>query len=335
MVKEAITKVVDGADLTRDEARSVMEELMSGQATDAQIGSFLTALRLKGETVDEITGMVEVMRAHATPIKTKHEVTTDTCGTGGDRSDTFNISTLSALVAAGAGACVAKHGNRSVSSFCGSADILKSLGVNIEIGPDKVGQCLDEAGIGFLFAPLLHGAMKHVIGPRREMGIRTAFNILGPMTNPAGATRQVIGVYDPALVESLAGVLQNLGSEHVMVFNGSGLDELTTTGPSQVAELKGGKVTTYTLDPEELGIKPAQLADIKGGSVEESTVISRNILKGEPGPCRDIVLLNAGAAIYVSGKAGDLKEGVRLAAESIDSGKAQSTLDNLVKVSNS
>ena len=244
MIKEAIQQLIDRKDLSREAARQVMDQIMSGQTTDAQIAGFLVALRCKGETADEITGCAEAMRQKATPIRTSRQPLIDTCGTGGDGSGTFNISTTVAFVAAGAGLCVAKHGNRAMSSQCGSADVLQALGINVEIGPEQVGACLDEAGIGFLFAPKLHGAMKHAIGPRREIGIRTIFNMLGPLTNPAGATAQLLGVYDPQLTEMFAGVLKNMGTKRAFVVHGSdGLDEVTVSGETRVAELKDGIIT--------------------------------------------------------------------------------------------
>ena len=250
MIQEAIQRLVDGRGLTREEARGVMDQIMSGAATDAQIGAFLVALRCKGESVDEIAGCAQAMREKATRVQTSRDPVIDTCGTGGDGSGTFNISTTVAFVAAGAGLCVAKHGNRAMSSRCGSADVLQALGVDTEIGPDKVGKCLDEAGIGFLFAPMLHGAMKHAIGPRREIGARTVFNALGPLTNPAGARRQLIGVYDGGLTEKLAGVLNELGSERAFVVHGSdGMDEITLAGMTRVSELNGGRIETYEISP--------------------------------------------------------------------------------------
>ncbi len=260
MIKEAISKVVDGENLTEEEAIATMNEIMSGEATPAQIASFITALRLKGETIEEITGCARVMREKATRISTNHPLVVDTCGTGGDGAHTFNISTTAAFVVAGAGVPVAKHGNRSVSSSCGSADVLKALGVNIEVEPDVVSNCINEIGIGFLFAPLLHGAMKYAIGPRREIGIRTIFNILGPLTNPASAQAQVLGVYDGSLTEPLAQVLNNLGSTRVFVVHGEdGLDEITTTTNTRISELADGVVRTYTLSPTEFGFLTQKL----------------------------------------------------------------------------
>ena len=333
-IQEAIAKVIEGADLSRGEMTDVMNQIMSGEATDAQIGAFLIALRVKGECVDEIAGAASVMREKATPIATKHDVIVDTCGTGGDHSGTFNISTTAAFVAAGAGLCVAKHGNRAATSQCGSADVLGALGVNIEASPDTVSRCLDDVGIGFLFAISLHGAMKYAIGPRREIGARTIFNALGPLSNPAGATRQVVGVYSAALTETLAGVLGTLGAERAFVVHGSdGLDEMTLTGPTRVSELKNGSVSTYDVSPGDFGLAQAPADALKGGDADYNAEITRSILNGEEGPRRDIVLLNAAAAIVAGGKAGDLNEGVQVAAEVIDSGKALEKLDALVAAS--
>ncbi len=333
-IQEAIAKVIEGADLSRGEMADVMNQIMSGEATDAQIGAFLIALRVKGECVDEIAGAASVMREKATPIVTKHDVIVDTCGTGGDHSGTFNISTTAAFVAAGAGLCVAKHGNRAATSQSGSADVLSALGVNIEASPETVSRCLDDVGIGFLFAISLHGAMKYAIGPRREIGARTIFNALGPLSNPAGATRQVVGVYSAALIETLAGVLGTLGSERAFVVHGSdGLDEMTLTGLTRVSELKNGSVSTYDVSPGDFGLAQASTDALKGGDADYNAKITRSILNGEEGPRRDIVLLNAAAAIVAGDKARDLNEGVQVAAEVIDSGKALEKLEGLVAAS--
>ncbi len=332
MIKEAISKVVDGENLSQEEAAGVMNEIMSGDATPAQIACFMTALRIKGETVDEITGCARIMREKVTRIETKTELLVDTCGTGGDGAHTFNISTTAALVAAGAGLHIAKHGNRSVSSKSGSADVLKALGVNIEADAATVARCVDEIGIGFLFAPMLHPAMKYAIGPRREIGIRTIFNILGPLTNPAGAQAQVLGVYDVALIETLANVLKNLGSKRVFVVHGGdGLDEITITDKTYVAELVNGEVRSYVIDPEELGMSKADMSSLVGGTAEENAQITLDILRGEKGPRRDIVLLNSAAAIAAGGLAANLIDGIQLAAKSIDSGKAMEKLELLRK----
>ena len=335
MIKEAIAKTVERKNLTEDEMVSVMREIMEGEATPAQIASIITALRMKGETVDEITGAARVMREKALKVKTKASVVVDTCGTGGDESFTFNISTAAAFVAAGAGLTVAKHGNRSVSSKSGSADVLKSLGVNIEAEVQKVEECLDSIGIGFLFAPLMHGAMKYAAPVRREIGIRTIFNILGPLTNPAGARYQVLGVYRSELTEVLANVLKNLGSTRAFVVSGNdGLDEMTLTSETKVSELKDGKVKTYSIKPEEFGMTRCKLFELQGGDPDDNAGIIREILKGEKGPKRDVVVLNAAAAITASGMAKDIKEGVRLAEESIDSGKALEKLERLTEITN-
>lgn len=334
MIKEAINKLVNNEDLSEEESSMAMSEIMNGEATPAQIASFITALRMKGETVDEITGCAKVMREKVTPIKTKADYVVDTCGTGGDNSHTFNISTISAFVAAGAGVRIAKHGNRAVSSNCGSADVLKALGVNIEADADKVAKCIDEIGIGFLFAPLLHPAMKYAITPRREIGIRTIFNVLGPLTNPAGARRQVLGVYDRNLTEPLAYVLKNLGSDHVLIVHGAdGLDEITTTDKTFISELRNGMVYSYTIDPKDFGIPKADKSELIGGNIDENAKTTLDILNGKKGTKRNIILLNAGAAIVVGGKAKDIDEGIALAEESIDSGKALKKLEMLIKYS--
>ena len=336
MIQEAIRDLIAGADLGRAKMRAVMEQIMSGQATDAQIGAFLVALRIKGETIDEIAGGAEVMREKATPIVTVRPDLIDTCGTGGDDSGTFNISTTVAFVACGAGLAVAKHGTRSISSQCGSSDVLTALGVNVEAAPEKVGECIDEVGIGFLFAIALHGAMKHAVGPRRELATRTVFNILGPLTNPAGAKRQLLGVFDGALTEALAGVLRELGSDQALVVHGSdGLDEITLTGPTQVSELRDGQVSTRQIHPGDFGLQTVSAEALKGGDADYNARILRGVLDGEEGPQRDVVLLNAAAAMVVGGLAEDITAGLEVARESIDSGKARQALDRLVEVSNS
>lgn len=335
MIKEAIAKLIDKTDLTRVEAGQVMQEIMSGQATMAQVSAYLVAMRLKGETIDEIVGSVEIMRLHATKITSKRPNLLDTCGTGGDRSYTFNISTLSALVAAGAGAVVAKHGNRAVSSMCGSADVLKELGVNIEAGPLVMQKCLNEIGIAFLFAPLLHESMKYAAPVRREIGVRTIFNLLGPMTNPAGARHHLLGVFSVDLTEPLAKALAKLGSKHVLVVAGKdGLDEITTTGETVISELKNGKVKTYKVKPTDFGIKKAKPADLKGRDFAFNAKLALDILNGKKGPQRDIVILNAGAAIYAADIAKNIKAGVKLAKESIDSRKAIQKLEALKRATN-
>jgi len=337
MIKEAIGKVVTGVDLGEQEMIAAMNEIMSGDATPAQIGAFITALRMKGETVDEITGAARVMREKATRIDTgvavaSGDVLVDTCGTGGDSSGTFNVSTTAAFVVAGSGLPVAKHGNRSVSSHCGSADVLEALGVDLNMSPERVGQCVREVGIGFLFAPMLHGAMKYAIGPRRELGIRTIFNVLGPLTNPAGANIQVLGVYEPSLCETLAGVLGRLGARRALVVCGEGnLDELTVTGATKVADLHAGSVTTYTVHPEDVGLERASLAELVGGDTPAaSATLLKDVLQGIPGPRLDMVLLNAGAALLAAGRSRDLKAGVELAREVIESGAARAKLESLI-----
>jgi anthranilate phosphoribosyltransferase len=334
-IKEAIASLLEQRDLEETQAEAVMDQIMNGRATPAQIGGFLIALRLKGETVAEVTGFARAMRRNAVAVRPRSPLVLDTCGTGGDGCGTFNISTTAAFVVAGAGLPVAKHGNRAVSSKCGSADVLKALGVSLELSPDEVAKCIDDVGMGFLYAPLLHPAMKHAIGPRREMGVRTVFNILGPLTNPAGAQVQVLGVYEQALTEMMAQVLSSLGSQAAFVVHGAdGLDELSTTGPNHVSQLQDGQVNTFVLDPQDLGLPRAAVADLAGGSAEENAAITRSILEGETGPRRDVVLLNAGAALVAGGVAGSVAEGMALAGDSIDSGAAKATLEALVSFSN-
>jgi len=340
MIREAIARVIERKDLDEKQMVGVMNEIMSGETTPAQIGSFITALRMKGETIEEISGAAMVMREKATRISTgvavdKGEILVDTCGTGGDSSGTFNVSTTTAFIVAAAGIPVAKHGNRSVSSKCGSADVLEALGVNLDLSPEQVGACVKEIGIGFLFAPMLHGAMKYAIGPRREIGIRTIFNILGPLTNPAGANVQLLGVYSPDLCEKLARVLGRLGSLRALVVCGAGnVDELTVTGDTEVAELSNGEVRTYTVCPEDMGIDHSRLVDLKGGDTpEKSARILRDILSGAEGPKRSMLLLNSGAALYVAGKAPGLRTGVELAAKILDSGAALAKLEALINFS--
>lgn len=336
MIIEAINRVVGGSNLTEGEAAALMEDIMSGKATDAQIAALITALRIKGETVEEITGFARVMRQKATPVKTGHPTLIDTCGTGGDGSHTFNISTTVAIVVAAAGVAVAKHGNRSVSSRSGSADVLEALGVNINLTPEQVGACIDDVGIGFLFAPALHGAMKYAIGPRREIGIRTVFNILGPLTNPAGAQCQILGVYDPNLTEVMAGVLANLGTSSAFVVHGAGgLDEVSILGTTKISEVKNGKVITYYLDPQKHNLTCATIDQLKGGTAQENAAITRSILAGEKGPRHDIVLLNTAVALVAAGAAETIDEGIGKAAAVIDSGAAAAKLDNLVRYTQS
>jgi len=336
MIKEALSKIVCGSDLNMAEAKEVMREIMRGRATQAQIGAFLTAMRMKGETASEIAGCAQAMRESAIAVKPKQKLLVDTCGTGGDSSGTFNISTTAAFVAAGARLAVAKHGNRSISSRCGSADLLQALGVNLELSAEQVAQCIDEVGIGFLFAPLLHPAMKYALGPRQEIGLRTIFNILGPLSNPAQAKRQLLGVYDSKLTELLAEVLHALGTEHAfVVYGANGLDELSVTGPNKVSRLYNSQVDTYYLDPQELGLPRARLNDLAGGTTEDNAAITKALLKGEKGPKRDVVLLNAAAALIAGGKAISFSEGLALAAEAIDSGNARVKLEHLIEFSQS
>ena len=330
MIKEAIDKIVKGNNLSTDEMFEVMNEIMTGSATPVQIGSFITGLRMKGETVEEITGAVAVMREKATKILVQGDVV-DTCGTGGDGLQTINVSTISAFVAAGAGARVAKHGNRSVSSRCGSADLLVGLGVNIEVIPEVVERCIEEVGIGFMFAPMLHPAMKHAIGPRREIGIRTIFNILGPMTNPAGAKFQLLGAYDPSMTETIANVLKNLGSVRAFAVHGEdGLDEISISGRTKITELRNKKISTYMISPENFGLERGSLKEIIGGSVDENVELALNVLSGKDmGAKRNIVLLNAAFVLLAAGITDEVTEAIRLSAQSIDSGEAMRKLEGL------
>jgi anthranilate phosphoribosyltransferase len=336
MIQPTISKLTNKEDLPRAEARAAMSEIMSGEATPAQIAAFLVALRLKGETVDEITGCAEAMREKATRVRTKHPVVVDTCGTGGEAIGTFNVSTAAAFVACGAGAIVAKHGNRAVSSRCGSADVLRALGVKIdEVPVQQVEQCLDDIGMAFLFAPSLHVAMKYAAPVRRELGIRTVFNILGPLTNPAGATRQLIGVYDEKLTPLIADVLKALGTERALVVHGAGgLDEISTCGPTKVSEIYNGEAKTYTLDSSDLGFQKASANDLMGGDAASNARILLDVLEGKTGPHRDIAVLNSAAALYVGGLAPSVKEGISVAENSIDSGAARSKLARLVEATN-
>ncbi len=332
-MKEYIQQLVEGRGLSRDDARRAITLVMQGEATPAQIASFLTALRFTGETPDVVAGAAEAMRSVFTPVPTRHVDAVDTCGTGGDGLHTFNISTTAAFVTAGAGVPVAKHGNRGVSSRSGSADVLVELGVDIAVPPERMTRCLDEIGVAFLFAPSLHPAMKHAIGPRREIGIRTLFNVLGPLSNPASTRRGVLGVYSTALVDLVANALAELGTDHLFVVHGEdGLDEISNTAPTQVAEVRHGTVTRYTLTPDQFGLSWAALDDLQGGAPPENAAITRAVLQGERSPRRDIVLLNAAAAICAGGKAPDLATGLHLAAHSIDSGAATTKLEQLVRL---
>ena len=336
MIREAIARLVERADLEQGEAEAVMHEIMSGEATPVQIGAFATALRMKGETAAEIAGCARAMRAKCVRVVTATKPLMDTCGTGGDGAGTFNVSTAVALVIAGAGVPVAKHGNRSVSSRCGSADVLEALGVKIDLRPEEMARCIDEAGIGFLFAPLLHPAMKHAALPRREIGIRTIFNILGPLTNPASASSQLLGVYDPGLVETMAEVLDMLGVHSALVVHGAGgLDELSLSGTNRVARLQDGRVDSFHVDPRALGLPPAGPADIRGGSPEDNAAMMKAVLGGERGAVRDTVLLNAAAGLVAAERAGGFEEGLGLAVRSIDSGAALGKLDSLVNLTRS
>jgi len=335
MIREAIAMLVSGHSLTMEQAAQVMEETMSGAVTPAQLGALVTALRLKGETVDEIAGLAKTMRAKAVPV-TINEPVADTCGTGGDGSATFNISTAAAFVAASGGLKIAKHGNRAMSSQCGSADVLEALGVHIDLGAEQVRRCLQEVGIGFMFAPVFHPAMKYAAAPRRELGIRTVFNILGPLTNPAGASAQVLGVADETLVEKLALVLRTLGCRHAMVVHGEdGLDEITPAGKTRACELKDGRIESLTFGPEDFGLPRAGLDSLRGGTIEENAAMLREVLGGAPGPQRDAVLMNAAAALVVGDRASSLEQGIGLARSAIDNGRALAKLEQLVELSQS
>ncbi len=334
MMRESLERLVNRQNLSAADAEAVMGEIMRGEATPAQIGAFLAALRTKGETVEEVVGCARAMRAAATPVPCRAAVVVDTCGTGGDGRQTFNISTAAAFVAAGAGLTVAKHGNRSVSSRSGSADVFEALGVRLDLTPDRLGACLDEVGIAFLFAPALHPAMRHAIGPRREMGIRTLFNLLGPLSNPAGARVQVFGVYSPDWVEPMARVLAGLGATGAFVVHGAdGLDEFSTTGPNRAAQVADGAVRPLVVDPAELGLPAARLNDLAGGDAVMNAALTVEVLKGAPGPRRDITLLNAAAALVAAGTASGWKEGLSRAAEAVDSGAAMRKLEALRRFS--
>lgn len=336
MIKELISKIVRREDLTLEEMEKAMDEIMSGIATPAQIGAFITALRMKGETVDEIAGAAITMRAKATRIMTDRKpsdgVILDIVGTGGDESKTFNVSTTSAFVIAGSGITVAKHGNRAVSSMCGAADVLEALGVNLNVKSDNVEKCIKSVGIGFLFAPVFHGAMKHAAGPRKETGIRSVFNLLGPLTNPAGANVLLLGVYSMDLTEKIANVLKRLDTKEAFVVCGEGkFDEISICGPTKVSHLKNGGIRTYEITPEQFGLKRANIADIIGGDAKENAKILKGILKGEKGTRRDMVLLNSAAALTAAGKAADIPEAIKVAADSIDSGEAYERLERLIE----
>ncbi len=334
-IQSAIKAVIAGQDLDKAEMATVMQQIMTGECTPAQIGGFLVGLRMKGESVDEIAAAAAVMRELSTTVEVNADHLVDTCGTGGDASASFNISTASAVVAAAAGAHVAKHGNRSVSSNSGSADVLEAAGVNLDITPEQVGQCIEKVGVGFLFAQKHHSAMRHAIGPRREMAVRTIFNVLGPLTNPALAPNQIIGVFDGQLVEPLARVLKQLGSRHVMVVHADdGMDEISISGSTRVAELKDGEVSGYSISPADFGLATGSLTDLRVDSVEESLATIRLVFANKAGAPRDIVCLNAGAAIYVSGMADSLAAGVEKAQAVIADGSANSVFDELIARSN-
>ena len=333
MIREAIEVVVSGESLSMEAAAQVMNEIMSGEATPAQFGAFVTALRLKGESVDEIAGMAQVMREHSLHVQVDGPLV-DTCGTGGDGSGTFNISTAAAFVAAGAGAKVAKHGNRAMSGSSGSADVLEALGAKIDLSPESVTRCINETGFGFMFAQGFHPSMRFAAGPRREIGIRTVFNILGPLTNPAGAGAQVIGVADASMANKMAQVLGRLGSRRAFVVHGSdGLDEISIAGPTRVWELEEGFVSEYEISPEDAGVSRAPLSEIQASDAEASARILRAVLQGESGAARDIVVLNAAAALLAGGLVDSLEEGVQAAAASVDSGKALQSLEAFIKLS--
>ena len=333
MIRESIAAVVEGRSLTMDQAAATMTEIMEGEATPSQFGALVTALRLKGETVEEIAGMAQVMRDKSLHVSVDGPLV-DTCGTGGDASGTFNISTTAGFVVAGAGVRVAKHGNRAMSGACGSADVLEALGVNIQLGPEGVGRCIEEVGFGFMFAQTFHPSMKFASGPRREIGIRTVFNILGPLTNPAGAISQVIGVADPSVAENLANVLRLLGSKRALVVHGAdGLDEVTLGDDTHVWELKEGAVSSYDVTPEDFGLSTAAAGTLKVTSAEESADMMRKVLQGQAGPERDVVLANAAAALMAADIVSTLEDGVQVAAQAIDGGRARQKLEALVELS--
>ncbi len=336
MIQKSIESIMNGVSLSEEEMIDCMTKIMSGDVTEAQMASFLTALKVKGESVAEIVGGAKVMREKAEVVELQNYYTVDTCGTGGDKLGTFNISTAVAVITAAAGIPVVKHGNRSVSSKCGSADVLEALGIKIDLTPEQVEKCVKETNIGFFFAPNFHKAMKYVGKTRKELGFRTIFNILGPLANPANANAQVLGVFDEKLTEPMAEVLKNLGVERALVVHGmDGLDELSTTSDTKVTELKDGELNTYIISPQELGFKKAEIEAIKGGLAEENAEIIRGLFRGDKGFKRDILVLNAAAALYVGKKADSLKEGIALAEEILDSGKAEEKLKEFVKFSNS
>ena len=330
LINDAIGVLVTGGDLSEEEAFQSLTALIEGKATDSQIASFLTALRMKGENEEEITGFARAIRAKAIPVNPKVEGLVDTCGTGGDMTGTFNISTTAAFVVSACGLPVAKHGNRSVSSKSGSADLLESLGIEINLSAQSVEHCIEETGIGFLFAPFFHSAMKHVSRARKEMAIRTVFNILGPLVNPAGAYCQLMGVYDPHLTEMIGAVLLRLGVEKALVVHGAGaMDEISTLGPTRATEVRDGKIKTYNILPQDYDFAPANAADLLGGDPDTNAALTKDILQGTPGPKTDIVILNAAAALYIAGKANDIAAGVTMAQTALDSGQAWEKLEQL------
>jgi len=335
-IQAAIKSAIAGQDLSQQDMTAVMIQIMTGECTPAQVGGFLVGMRMKGETVDEITAAATVMRELSTRVKVDVDYLVDTCGTGGDASGSFNISTASAIVTAAAGAHVAKHGNRSVSGATGSADVLEAAGVNLDITPEQVADCISQAGVGFMFAQKHHSAMRHAIGPRKEMAVRTIFNVLGPLTNPASAPNQVIGVFDKSLVEPIALVLRQLGSRHVMVAHSEdGMDEVSVSAVTHIAELKDGEVKTYSVSPSDFGFEMSDIASLKVKTVEQSLAVIQAVLANTAGPARDIVCANAGAAIYVSGLTDSWQAGVQMAQSVIADGKAAETLQKLVEKSNS
>ena len=335
-IQNAIQTVIDKTDLSKDEMRDVMQNIMTGECTDAQIAGFLVGLRSKGETIDEITAAAHVMRELASRVYINHDNLIDTCGTGGDGHNTFNISTTAAFVVAAAGGYVAKHGNRSISSKSGSADVLEAAGVKLELTSEQVAQCVEEIGIGFMFAPMHHSAMKHALGPRKELGVRTVFNVLGPLTNPAGAKRQVIGVFSHDWLETLANVLKNLGSEQVMIVHSEdGMDEISISAATNIAELKDGEIKTYKIEPEQFGMQRVDISTLAVENVEESFNVMQAVLDNQSGPTQDIVLLNAGAAIYTAGIEDTLATGIASARQVIENGSASSRLNQLVKLTQS
>ena len=339
MIREALARAVEGRNLSHADMKAAMQQVMQGEATPAQVAGLLIALRMKGETVDELTAATEVMRQFATPVEVSSDLRDqliDTCGTGGDGKGLFNVSTAVAFVVAAAGGRVAKHGNRSVSSRCGSADLLEAAGVKIELGPEAVARCIEEIGVGFMFAPIYHSAMKHAIGPRKEMGVRTLFNLIGPLTNPAGASNQLMGVFSADWLEKIAEVLNRLGTTHALIVHSEdGLDEISVAAPSQVTELKEGLLRSYSINPQGLGLGHESLSPLQVNDVQESLALVEQALTGQPGAARDIVVLNAGAALLVAGQAEDLKQGVEQAVAAVENGAAAEKLQALAKLSQS